>query len=195
MAFWAKLMFVATGVSVIVSVAGVLLIFQTLRQNGLATRIALRSLRQTQRSIQLTQSQIRAYVTISSMDLVREGDVFKVKLILSNDGQTPARHVRNWIRMGVRMLAGEDFSDDDVSVSTTVIGPAKLVTVSGEIQPRAEELAQMAAGSRTVFIWGKTTYKDFFGKDRYLSYRGSAGTIRGESRWAIACSEHGDDVN
>lgn len=192
MAWWSKVAGLAASI-------GVFLLAMTLWETTRTTVAAAEAADATRKGVELAEKtaerQLRAYLSITSMDLHRDGDTYKLKTVITNDGQTPARGVRPSITMGIRTLAGENLPEIETDEAAAVVGPGKIVTNEVSLSPTAGELAHIASGDRTIFAWGRVDYVDIFGTKRFLTVRCRMGSERGPNSYAMRTLRDGNDAN
>lgn len=113
MAEYAMLMTIATGVSVLISAAGVALLLVTLRQNRGAIRIALTGLNRTNRAVRLAERQLiadtRPWIKVEAelvgpLAFVLDGanrvqGLIDIRFTLTNIGKTPALNTLVYVKV------------------------------------------------------------------------------------------------
>lgn len=121
-------------------------------------------------------AQLRAYVHVASVTGALpngEGGVFAVSVEVRNFGQTPARNVRTWLAVWPAGYpdAG-DFANAprDLGVPAT-LAPGGHVSLIHGIGPILSWLATFRAGTHAVYAYGRITYTDAFGNERFTNYR------------------------
>lgn len=172
MAYWAFLMFVASALSLPVSIGGLLLL--------------LRSLRQTERAIstdrEVGHAQVRAYVSIepSVIGEIKVGGIIEGDLKFSNTGQSPAYKVRYVARI---FIEDESFSETESDIIAAIPDENKLgsiIPANGSIEgdaasdaplTRDDIEAVMVSGSKRVYLVCVVTYHDVFGLEKGSSER------------------------
>lgn len=193
MAWWSKIASIATCIGVFLLAATLWETTRTTAAAAAATRAANKAL---EHSKETAERELRAYLSIESMNLIRDGDSFNLRTKIVNDGQTPARGVRAWLQMGVRTPAGENIVEEEPGEQGSAsLGTGKWVTVPAQITLTAAEMAQIEGGQRTIFVWGRVTYVDIFDKDRFVTVCGRMGSERGENEWAIETTANGNEHN
>jgi len=146
-----------------------------------------------------TQRQLRAYVGITDIKAENIGGAAAFLLEFRNSGQTPAYSMTVETRV---KLADYPLNETLPIVSTrkgvTILGPGD--TGHGFVPAgralSSEELAEMQAGTRAVYVYGEINYIDAFKKKRWTKFRFMIGgnvDIRPEGNMG-ACEE-GNEAN
>jgi hypothetical protein len=131
--------------------------------------------------------QLRAYVTVKSGSLW-EGttltppqpartNVPGAALWIENGGQTPAYKVRSWINIAVIFKRDENNGALNVpripeEYSNTLgpgVGFSKSIWFDRPLA--ANEITDIAAGARAIYVYGRVEYRDAFGKKRFTDFR------------------------
>jgi hypothetical protein len=168
MAEWAYALFLLTMAGLIVSVAGLIFLFWSLRQ----TRTAIKDNRE------IGEAQTRAYIYVADVVIVRRpNNNIQAVISFSNTGQTPAKKVTYAIERIGLFSAGEDevsFGDgspesyheiDDLAPSHSKFykTPHKSFTLSDAENLKSREIS--------VYVWGVVKYADVFGKKFEIGFR------------------------
>ena len=166
---------------------------------------------------QMRQSEIRelrAYVFVTSIDIANVAPSTlpenkrtpahlhdpttppKIRLFLNNSGKTPAYDV---IISSHMFMEKADYKllphePPDIKTSKTIIAPGGSTvhnTDLGDV-PNITQLHGIMTGAYAIFINGKITYKDAFGKDRWTRFaffhNSDSGTV-GETTEVSGCTE------
>jgi hypothetical protein len=181
MAFWARAMFWAALVSLVITTIATALLIMTFRETRRATFAALRSAvagRQSVRvSRQSAEKQLRAYLwreaVQDSLDDFSNGG-FSVHSTIKNSGQTPAYDVHTWSRLQALPQDTREFE----SAPKTVEGP-RFVIHPGSDHTFHTPTPDMHEGDRNdihfgvkvLFVWGELRYRDAFNVDRRTRFR------------------------
>jgi hypothetical protein len=123
------------------------------------------------------QRQLRAYVNVKESLLKFSGSVVEGQIHIQNFGQTPAYAVRHWIHLCVerwplQIVLPEP--PEDFQMSKTVLAPSGKHIMVGQLGGNTRPAPEITLGqhpTRTVYVYGRITYKDAFGDDRYTEYR------------------------
>lgn len=117
---------------------------------------------------------LRAYVGVSKIKLDLDNMRIPIGLVeIQNFGKTPAYKVRHWTGVGVQpyppITLPEIPSMEDASVS--VIFPQVKNTGSVALKKALPLGAAIGTQELTVYVYGKVTYEDAFGNERYFRFR------------------------
>lgn len=125
--------------------------------------------------------ELRAYV---SVDLEKAGpwQIARkpaIRIVIRNTGQTPARNLRAFAKVGIALPA--DVVDMDIvpyEVPSVVLGSGSFVTRErSTLHPlTSDQLQMMANGSRALLCVGKITYEDVFGDEQETNFSVHFGT-------------------
>jgi hypothetical protein len=119
------------------------------------------------------QRQLRAYLAIAdgSVYFIRD-DVLRAHIRIVNSGQTPAHDVNPAIYSEIRVP-----KDDKVFPPVTPmphkqpIAPNSEWTVGYEIGLSPEESQAVYEQRKLVYVWGRVTYRDIFGRSQEVNFR------------------------
>ena len=179
MALWAKRMFWATLAAVALTMAGIFLIWRTLRYTKEAASHtrgmldeAVKTTKAAHAAIQATdknaERQLRAYVHLSNAEVVTIGPVSnkEVLLVIKNYGQTPSPHTRT--RAGVRVLEWPlkmQLPDvpEDIIEGVGPLPPGRPGTLHVPVPKLNDrEMGELHASRAAIFCYGEITYDDGF---------------------------------
>lgn len=174
MALWAKLMFWATAVSVVLSAFAVAAVFYSLRQ----TRRAIKDTRE------IGEHQTQAYVHAISAE-IKDGRIW-VKC--KNSGMTPASHfaVNDSVRIVERGRIKESltFSEDGFKTWTAIGAQQELtIGIDHDWEMVADFHKAGKIGDDVLLVFGQITYCTMFNHDHVTQFafykpRGSANFAR-----------------
>jgi hypothetical protein len=177
MAFWALITAIVGAGGLLISIGGVYLLFQSLRQ----TRTAITNDRE------IGEAQVRAYLSVESPEQhsidIRPNQIFKAELKIKNTGQSPAYNVRY-----VAALMPLEYPLADTQVD--LIGPdpdsiQRGVTIGASAETRieaeltraltAQEIVSVKSeGPTRLFAVAIVTYFDIFKREerktKYCAY-------------------------
>ncbi len=196
MAYWAAAMFVAAVGTLIVTGIGVLYIAKTLeatrdavREAENATKAALKSTEETTR---IASRQIRAYLSISAkIKKPIVGKYLRVKVIIKNTGQTPAKRFRCGVGFGTgpnpfdpNMLPvyAVDKNEGKISVADIGAGSEAMIPNRSNNRLTQELLDRIAAEKAAIIVNADFKYFDVFGTEQsgsMLKYLTGAEAIKG----------------
>ena len=146
------------------------------------------------------QRQLRAYVSVDRADFYcsEEGEP-SATIVLRNSGQTPARDVVSWASIDVLERRHEEtlVPPELVAVSGTTLGANGVLTKFLRFRTlNTQEIADIAAGSKVVYAFGKIEYRDVFGKLRTTSFRlGYLGAIPPKAGTVLNIADRGNDAD
>lgn len=182
MAKWAGRMFGVGLGEMLVTLAGVILVWRTLRATWASQKEAKRAADAAHKMIEAmdatARKQLRAYITIDEVEVSRWDDNSPVvfKITVQNTGQTPAKHaaVRHDTKV-VSSIEDRDFTNETTGIIDADItigaGKSRKVTlVSEAITITAAAAAQF---NRILLAYGFVTYQDVFGEThttRFCAY-------------------------
>lgn len=187
MAFWAKAMFWATMVAVIVGGLNIALLIYTLGETRRSAKAAIRSaaaarlaVRNARRS---DEAQLRAYVwrdTHGIQDHFERNDsLYRAEFFIRNGGQTPAHEIRTWVRMQAlptNLPAAHIFEQpndaDFEELPKVYASPGSYHTQSVTFRaPDSGTDLELAQGLQALYQWGVIKYKDVFGTEWKTRFR------------------------
>lgn len=124
--------------------------------------------------------EMRAYVGMYSggMQLVvltEGGRGIRVTVDLKNAGRTPGYNFTTWIKRP-RILEEAEVSFDGPTplaerTAASIIAPDTMAHIHWTIGVTDDELGDLRAGTKRVFVWGGADYKDAFGDNRHFIFR------------------------
>jgi hypothetical protein len=102
--------------------------------------------------------------------------IAKARLVFSNSGQTPAYDLQGWIHTWLAPHPLEHSlpePEGDFQMGTHTLGPGCTTDFIGEYRllPHSEMLNIFGTPSATLYVYGRFTYKDVFGKQHATNYR------------------------
>jgi len=120
--------------------------------------------------------QLRAYVHVKEGLLKFSGSTVEGQIHIQNFGQTPAYDVRHWIYVCVErwpLATVLPQPPEDFQMSKGILAPSGKHIMVGQLDDDspAPELTLGQNPTRTVYVYGRITYKDAFGDDKYTEYR------------------------
>jgi hypothetical protein len=136
--------------------------------------------------------ELRAYLTIPKIDVhVVKGNLVQTLLVIENAGRTPAFDFSGWTCLyvgAIRLMNGlantpttlPAAGPAQASSAPTIIGPGSAKDLrnmsfcghSGAptAQLTSSELTRLKDGVAAIYLYGRWTYRDAFGADRYIAY-------------------------
>jgi hypothetical protein len=162
-----------------------------------------------------TRAQLRAYVLVESASIQDQGTLPSApvqatsgcpfaRVIIKNSGQTPATEVRHISRITI----GQVGTDDILCVSPTdqliAVAPATIIGPSGTTSSDSNlgraltpfELTAMAAVGQALYVYGRITYRDVFGRKHETNYRlGYAGGYPPHPQTVLLFTQNGNSAN
>lgn len=179
MAEWARLMFWATAVSVIIGIIGTAALLMTLFYTAKGLKTSTRALELSRKT---AEDQLRAYIGATINKVTKEtfeGNVFNFSVTLKNHGSTIARKVQN--TMDIYFYPYDHDGDHVSNSSSKKQGPFDLMpsdtnnaqlfweTLSTE---RLSEIKKDLTDMKIkIYIEGDATYKDVFEKTHITKFR------------------------
>jgi hypothetical protein len=132
---------------------------------------------QTERIIAQTrdsaEKQLRAYVCLTRAEMKIGPKFIRVHIHTKNSGQTPAYNVRQWIHQWITDYPLKETlpePPDDLPMSNAALGPGDHLIMPAGWENLPSNLV-VGTRERTVYIYGKVTYQDAFGRNRFTKYR------------------------
>jgi hypothetical protein len=150
------------------------------------------------------KAQLRAYVFVynGQVSLVTIGATkilaYKLSIELRNFGQTPARKYTTWIDHAVRNVDDLPFTRPapiDKRLAPTIMGPTAGVTIEDATPFNVDELDDIRAAKKAIFIWGGCDYVDAFECDRYFIFRFKISGHENQGLWRLRSHEIGEEGN
>jgi hypothetical protein len=171
MAFWAKLMFIATTASLGISLLGLYFLMLSLRQ----TREAISTDRE------VGHAQVRAYVDVTplGMDMIAEGKALTVHFKIENTGQSPAKRLQY---IAYAFLAEPKLVADTKTLVVPIVDikhGGSTIKAGGHIfgdastdGPLAKSDIDMMADCTThrMYVAGLITYLDVFNTEQWTKF-------------------------
>jgi hypothetical protein len=159
------------------TVAALITVCYLHRQTAAMQRQEIAMRRQTRVAIDTAKKQLRAYVHVEKGLLKFSGSIVEGQIHIQNFGQTPAYDVRHWIHLWIerwplQIVLPEP--PEDFQMSKGILGPSGTHIMVGQLGGNAGPAPEMTLGQhpmRTVYVYGRVTYKDVFGDERYTEYR------------------------
>jgi hypothetical protein len=179
MVTWARGMFWAGVAELLLTVAGVLLIWRTLRASWAAAREAKRAADAAHTALEdsriSSEQQLRAYVNVSKMRAKLEGNLLWFKIIFVNAGQTPAHGLRSAMNiwMDTFAIANEEPvpTIEFEKLEGGTLEPRGRYFVQKPFALTEDQLADVQAYKRSVWCDGRLEYVDVFGSKKTVSFR------------------------
>ena len=181
MALWAKAMFWATIAAVLLTFAGIVLIWRTLIHTRHAAEAArnmvtegakttIAAIEATNAAVnanfiarETSERQLRAYVTIEAIQTHPGDDPMSYRLEWKNTGQTPATDVLTYTNWESRIDAlPDDFPYPKASINdAAALGPGQHVHAWPIFIP-GETIERVRRGILRLYVWGAAEYNDTF---------------------------------
>jgi hypothetical protein len=199
MAEWAFAMAALSGLGVLVTLAAtmyVALTFNETRRMALASETANNA---TQLAVAISEDtakrQLRAYISLESIDTIRNGNTYTVRGTFKNSGQTPATHVVSKLFAKFQSPDNQIFVGVDRAISKLVVGPGGFFYEVDQFTETDKEAKEIEAGLLIIFCWGEVHYVDVFGRNQELNFRCYAGdAIVPERKWEMVACEDGNSA-
>jgi hypothetical protein len=127
-------------------------------------------------------------------------DVIFIDIVFKNSGQTPAYDFTTSSPTPlIREKDSTPFDDLEMPkpASSSVLFSQSTAGVQHRFVVSAEDIAAIRAGTRKVFIWGKTEYRDTFGRSRHFEFYDVNGDETGHNsgRWLLRPHSRGYKSN
>jgi hypothetical protein len=131
-----------------------------------------------------SERQLRSYLSMNphSMGGFFEGGITRIGFLPKNHGQTPAYRIHHIFDSGVLpnpLPAGFQFPPPIREIRTEFTSfpnsPTDSTWFNGESPLTKEEVTLVTADKAAFWCWGKTSYRDIFGKERGVLFYVSAG--------------------
>jgi len=136
--------------------------------------------RQRSLSEDTAQRQLRAYVVadMSSVTRWKQGQTAEAETIMKNTGLTPAYDLEGWsaimydkyplpYKFPISVPLGTTFGQSVLGSG----GVVRLKVPTKPVVPTPETNTEFEAGTMALYLWGKVTYRDAFGKERFTNFR------------------------
>ncbi|MFX1716758.1 hypothetical protein [Paraburkholderia sp. A1RO-5L] len=130
---------------------------------------------------EVTAKQMRAYLSVvmngGTFQERDKGFYFGINPVLANTGNTPAHNIRYWAKAAVYNFPlpdNFDFPDGEDSVVTSfALGPHQNVVLNARLPDFVDDgdVQAIKAGiNKRIYIWGKVSYVDVFGQERFTRF-------------------------
>jgi len=154
----------------------------------------------------VTKKQLRAYLGATPQDVRFIGkNHLQTYVEVANTGNTPARNVRQWINIEIRdPTDNKNFPRPKPGYGKRPIVPGAKWSIGLELIVTDEQLQELSAGKKVLFVWGRAEYADIFGANQWLDFRyRNIGIVfamndKGERTslgWALFAEEEGNDAS
>jgi hypothetical protein len=136
--------------------------------------------RQRSLSEDTAQRQLRAYMVadMSSVTRWKQGQTAEAETIMKNTGLTPAYDIEGWSAIMYDKYPLPYKFPISVPLETTLAqsvlgsgGVVRLKAPTKTVVPTLETNTEFEAGTMALYFWGKVTYRDAFGKERFTNFR------------------------
>jgi hypothetical protein len=150
-------------------------------------------------TIRSTRRQLRAYIVLDGGSITLRqagGQTFLEGYVrLKNFGQTPAYQHSSWIRIDVREATQPPFDLGGNGLTKAIVAPkgeANMPVHHGPIS--VQDLSDIRAERKRIFVWGESRYIDAFGKRRFFRfYYWNAKEL--PQGWPLVPSDKPDEAN
>lgn len=145
------------------------------------------------------QLQLRAYVTlvagkIQVVNVTQGGRAIQITIELKNSGQTPGYQFTTWIKppqildkdavpFGPATPIGE-------RTGVSIIGPGSNVAMTWILAATEDELADLLAEKKKLFVWGGADYTDIFKEKRFFTFRAANAPFTAGLDYPVAVQPH-----
>lgn len=147
------------------------------------------------------QDELRAYMGISHIFI---HDPVRAEIIFNNFGKTMAKDTEIWIAGELRNVTPiTDFVLGERKCKTVVM-PGEATKFYEPIPLQPHDLALLRNGVGHIYVWGKISYKDVFGKPhsttfRFMTYEPEIATYEGNiitrEGWVVKTCDEGNDAD
>ena len=168
---WAAKIMIGVGVfESVVTLAGVILVFATLRHTKRAADAAIQAVEETRKattsSTDSAFQQLRAYVHFERGSVTHEGAETFANVNLRNAGKTPAQRttVYLWAEYAQGQAAEFSFPIEEATppiVAFANIAPDSSMPLRIEIGLRGADMAKIDKRLASIFVWGLVKYETF----------------------------------
>jgi hypothetical protein len=123
------------------------------------------------------ERQLRAYVYVEAAQVINLDKAAGryVQAVVRNFGETPAKGYRFWNGVQVRewpLDSALPGPPDDLRISVEDMPPGRISIVTTPIGELSEdEERALRNGTAGVYFWGRITYRDVFGGERFTNQR------------------------
>jgi hypothetical protein len=123
-----------------------------------------------------TQRQLRAYVFVDDgFAKLNTDGTYQVLIWLKNSGQTPAYRYSTWIGGEILPFKNTTFTKSTPlkdRKGESAVGPGSMTQIApAPVRLIGDELDEIRAERKAIFVWGGADYTDAFKKRRYLIFR------------------------
>jgi hypothetical protein len=155
--------------------------------------------------------QLRAYISMETANLgFPQKNRPTASVTFKNFGQTPAYEVQSWISIKIDSYPASipfALQKPGHRAPKSTLGPGAATQFSAPLGRALSdaEMAELGTEQITVYVYGRVTYKDTFGQERFTHWRLIAGgpegvpikgmTGKGEMLWALCPDIEGNESN
>jgi len=147
--------------------------------------------------------QLRAYVVIESGGVtnatVNNSPGFRVSIKLKNSGLTPAYSLTTWIMPPeILPLDALPFTPPrplSERAGASIIGPGSDAWIHWFAQFGPDDVTEIKARNRAIFIWGGVNYTDAFKVARFFTFKIRVTGQEGTGGWGLSPHPLGYDAN
>jgi hypothetical protein len=127
-----------------------------------------------------SEKQLRAYVTLLSggiqvVNITHGGQGFRINIELKNSGQTPGYDFTTWIKPPVILdkdaLPFDQPRPMNERTGMSIIGPGASTWINWTLLASPQDIADVLAETKKIFVWGGADYRDIFGYRRFFVFR------------------------
>jgi len=150
-----------------------------------ATNANKKAVQLSEGNIKATQDQFRrdqrAWIGIANpiIDrgvLLKEGEYSRFEIIVTNSGKTPAKNIESWITdkelpVGKKLVFKKPISIIGIQSKTVLLPNAKIrFAINTDRRITKEDIERIKSGKSFLYVYGKITYQDVFGKEHYTTF-------------------------
>ena len=154
----------------------------------------------------VAKKQLRAYLGATPQDVRFIGkNHLQTYVEVANTGNTPARNVHHWINIEIRdPTDNKTFPRPNPGYGKRPIVPGAKWSIGLELIVTDDQLLELNAGEKVLFVWGRAEYVDIFGANQWLDFRyRNIGIVfamndkgeRSSLGWALFAEEEGNDAS
>jgi hypothetical protein len=144
-----------------------------------AAKSALRNARTASKTLDLTRDtakrQLRAYVLPTKAYRIQRQDATWVVVEIKNSGSTPAYNYRGFVATDIceRGQQRENIElPTGVETSQAIIPPSATLELGGPMTDLTpQQVLDISAGRKTIYVHGDITYTDAFDETRFAKFR------------------------